>query len=122
MADDMMVRVKWEDDEGEEHLNELPGKYEVCDRCRGKGVHDHEAFNNGISMQDFHEDPDFHRDYMKGRYDVTCSVCNGKRVVLVPDEDSLDEDQKKILEQYYNNLRWEAEYRAECDAERRMGA
>ena len=118
----MTIKITWEDEDGWEHKDFLPGKYEVCDRCRGRGVHDHEAFSNGISPQDFAEDPDFAEDYQRGRYDVRCSVCDGKRVVLVPDEDSLDEDQKKILDQYYENLRADAEYRRECDAERRMGA
>lgn len=122
MANDMNVTVKWEDEDGWEHEDVLPGKFEVCDRCRGKGVHDHEAFSNGISAQDFAEDCDFEESYRKGHYDVPCSVCDGKRVMLIPDEDSLNEDQKKILEQYYENQRADADYHRECEAERRMGA
>jgi len=121
MIDKMIIVVKWEDDEGCEREAKLPGKYEVCDRCHGRGVHDRQAFSNGISSQDFMEDPDFAEDYFKGVYDVRCTVCGGKRVVLVPNEDNLNDEQKKILERYYENERAEADSRRECDDERRMG-
>ena len=80
--------ICYEDDElgVVEETIELPGKYEVCDRCNGTGVHDHPAFSNGITMQEFAEDPDFAESYFKGHYDVQCSVCHGLRVILVPDD------------------------------------
>lgn len=93
----------------------LPSKLEVCWRCRGEGVHDHEAFENGISQDQFDEDPDFRVDYMRGRYDVQCSECHGLRVVAVPDEERLNADQKRWLEEH-------RQYRREEAAERAMRA
>lgn len=110
-------------DEGEEIKHELPTKFEVCDRCRGTGKHDHPAFKNGFSREDFDEDPDFEEDYREGVYDVICSECHGNNVVPVVDEDRCD---PKLMEKYYENLREERAFKremdAERDAERRMGA
>jgi hypothetical protein len=72
----------------------LPCRFEVCDRCRGTGVHDHPAFANGLSKEDFDEDPDFREEYMAGRYDVPCSECGGKRVMPVPNEEQFTDFQR----------------------------
>jgi len=96
---------------------ELPACYEVCPECEGRGVHDHPAFRNGISAEGFAEDPDFREDYFRGHYDVPCSECDGKRVVLVVDESKLSAAQ---LERYQE---WQADdiaYRSERAAEQRM--
>lgn len=86
-----------ENDEGEEVV--LPSRYEVCERCQGKGVHDHPAFSNGITAEDWNGpdwDDDSRESYLHGDYDVPCSVCDGKRVVLVPDEDAMSAEQKAL--------------------------
>lgn len=98
---------------------ELPSCMEVCGRCRGRGVHDHPAFSNGISMEEFHDDPDFFDDYRAGVYDVPCEECGGANVVAVVDEQSCD---PALLEAYLRHLEEEAAYRREVEAERRMGA
>jgi hypothetical protein len=117
----MTIKFTWEDEEGCEHKEELPGRYEVCERCRGRGVHDHEAFSDGITAEDFAEDPDFAEQYHKGWYDVPCSVCHGRRVVLVPEEENLSDDQKEALDRYWEKIRADAEFKREMDYARRMG-
>lgn len=97
----------------------LPSKFEVCSRCEGRGVHDHDAFSNGISAEDFESDPDFRDDYLAGVYNVPCSVCGGLRVVPTVDEARCD---PKELEFYRRHVRAEAEYRSQVEAERRAGA
>lgn len=96
---------------------ELPAHFEICDRCRGTGVHDHPAFSNGITASEFaemeYDDPDFRRDYMRGRYDVRCSECGGLRVVPVVEEDRLNAYERALLESHREGLR-------EAAAERRM--
>jgi RecJ-like exonuclease len=68
----------------------FPARYEVCDRCDGKGTHTNPAIDgNGISPEEFREDPDFEEAYFRGDYDVSCSVCHGQRVVAVVDEPRL---------------------------------
>ncbi len=106
-----------EDDGGVEI--ELPTKWAVCGRCRGDGVHDHPAFANGISQEEFAEDPDFKEDYFRGKYDVVCTTCHGERVTSVPDWDRMTEAQKVLLQEHYQA---ERDFRAEEAAERRMGA
>jgi hypothetical protein len=73
-------------DEGYEVEHSLPSRWEICDRCRGNGKHDHPAFANGLTQEDFDQDPDFREEYMRGRYDVRCDECRGAGKVLVPDE------------------------------------
>lgn len=79
-------RITVEDDEGTEHV--VPSTFEVCPRCNGKGVHDHPAFANGITAEEFRGpdwDDESREGYMRGDYDVACSVCKGLRVVAVAD-------------------------------------
>ena len=86
--------------------------YGVCPTCNGKGSHVNPSIDcNGISGNDFYEDPDFAESYMQGLYDVGCYECHGKRVVPTCD------DQRVI-----DSMIEEANYQAECAAERRMGA
>jgi hypothetical protein len=94
---------------------ELPTKNAMCERCDGTGVHDHPAFANGITRDDFDEDEDFRESYFKGHYDVPCSICEGHKVVQIPDTDRLTPDQKRWLENHYIG-------QAELNAERRLRA
>jgi hypothetical protein len=75
------------DSSGEEVTISLPAKFEVCHRCRGEGSHTNPSIDgNGITASEMDElGDDFREDYMRGVYDVTCSVCHGARVVAVPD-------------------------------------
>ncbi len=103
----------------------LPGKMEVCERCEGKGVHDHPAFSNGFTSDEMHEaGPDFQEEYMAGHYDVTCSECKGEKVNLVIDsavieKGSAAEELAEVCASYWTG-KWEMD--AEQAAERRMGA
>lgn len=100
---------------------ELPTKFEVCGRCEGRGTHTNPSIDgNGLTAEDFAEaGDDFREDYMSGVYDVQCYECKGARVVAVVDRDRCD---KKLLKAWDNSQREEANYRAECEMERRMGA
>ncbi len=86
----VIVAPSGEQADGECFEIKIPGKRVVCDRCDGRGVHDHPAFSNGItaSEMDEHGD-DFREDYMRGVYDVACESCKGERVVLEPDLENL---------------------------------
>ena len=99
---------------------ELPTKWSVCPVCKGKGSHVNPSIDcDGIPAEQFHDDPDFERDYFDGVYDVTCYRCNGRTTVKVVDWDRLTPEQARA---YEFQLRQEAEHWAECEAERRMGA
>jgi hypothetical protein len=57
-------------------------KFVVCPLCRGTGKHVNPSIDcNGLTAEDFDEDPDFREEYMNGTYDVTCNECGGKNVV-----------------------------------------
>ena len=100
----------------------MPVKYEVCGTCDGRGSHVNPSIDcNGLTSDDFYDDPDFESDYFSGRYDVTCYECGGKRVTPVVDKSRLDDRQKEVLHEIEENARYEAEYEAEVAAERRMG-
>jgi len=95
------IRFTLTDDEsGEETEHSLPSRWDICGRCRGSGKHDHPAFSNGLTQEDFAEDPDFKEDYMEGRYDVSCSECGGTGKVLVPDEAAMNPEQLRLLAVY----------------------
>ena len=122
MRDRPSLPPGWEADHGRMALLDgntgevYPAKYEVCPVCDGKGKHvNPDIDRNGLTAEDFAEDPDFAESYRSGVYDVACNGCGGRRVVLVPKH----EDGKQALADAWQE---DAQYRAEVAAERRMGA
>ncbi len=112
--------IDLEDENGDEESVTVRLKYEVCSTCEGRGKHVNPSIDsNGISAEDFDEDPDFRESYLSGAYDVTCYGCKGQRVVLDVDWDNVEPAIQKRIDA---KLEGEAQYEAECAAERRMGA
>ena len=109
-------------DDGEETEHELPSKFEMCNKCEGKGKHVNDAIDgHGISREEFDQDPDFEEAYFSGRYDVTCEECNGLRVEAIIDEDKLSAKQKEVFELYIDQQQCDAYNRAEQLYEQKMG-
>jgi len=95
-------RIVVDDDDGIER--ELPTRWELCDVCDGKGTHVNPNIDRqGLTADDFHDDPDFFDNYRRGDYDIPCNRCGGRRVVAVVDEDATEAPLLKL-------------YRAECEA------
>jgi hypothetical protein len=54
----------------------------LCPVCEGEGkTVNPNIDDNGLTREDFDEDPDFAQDYINGVYDITCNACGGMRVV-----------------------------------------
>jgi hypothetical protein len=54
----------------------------ICPVCEGEGKTVNPNIDaNGLTAEDFNEDPDFREDYMSGVYDITCAACGGQRVI-----------------------------------------
>lgn len=103
--------------------NTYPAKYDVCPRCRGEGTHTNPSIDgNGLTASDidYHMDgdPEFLDNYFSGVYDVACHECDGKRVVLVVDEEMLSTEQMEQLAEDYSE---DLADRLMRDAERRFG-
>ncbi|MCK5318173.1 MAG: hypothetical protein KAJ55_09670 [Anaerolineales bacterium] len=104
---------------GEDEV-EIPTKFVVCSRCRGKGSHVNPAIDgHGISPEEFRDDPDFEEAYFRGDYDVACHSCQGKRVTPAPDWDRLSKEERQAWRIQEREL---ADLAAEEEAERRAGA
>lgn len=115
------------DENGDEHEIELPVRMEVCPDCEGHGTHVNPAIDgNGLTADDFAEDPDFAEDYYAGRYDVSCDVCKGLRVVPEVDRDRADAQDLALYDECeqvrIDDARFDRESYLERMAERRMGA
>lgn len=121
-----MATIKFEmlNDETESVEVALPAKYAVCGRCDGEGKHVNPAIDgNGLSREDFEQDPDFEEGYFRGDYDVACQDCKGRTTVLEVDEEACRrQGLGKELEAYWQARRDERAYLREVEAERRMGA
>ena len=106
-------------DTGEEIT--LRCQYVVCSRCRGEGKHDHPAFSNGITAEEWDRDWDENSRemYVSGSYDVPCEECKGRRVVLEP---TWWENPSEELGRFQDQLHDWSEFEIQCAAERRMGA
>lgn len=90
------------DDEGDEI--ELPGKWEICHRCRGNGTHTNPNIDGNGLPQEFVDDDDFMDEYMRGVYDVPCSECGGPGKIVVIDEERCNPDQIKRYEEEQQEL------------------
>lgn len=83
----------------------LPVIKEVCPICEGKGTIVNRSIDgNGISADEFYDDPDFAEAYMSGVYDVVCDECNGLRVVDVVDESRLDDETLKAWDEWQRDV------------------
>lgn len=108
-------RITVEDDGGIER--ELPTRWELCDVCDGKGTHVNPNIDRqGLTGDDFHDDPDFFDNYRRGDYDIPCNRCGGRRVIAVVDEDACEAELLKI---YREDMDAQAEVDAEAAAEAR---
>lgn len=102
-------------DDGE--LVALPFRFEICSVCDGHGRSS--AYLGAYTQSEMDEaGPDFHDDYMAGRYDRTCDACDGDGKVKVADYRRMTAAQREAFEL---DARLEAEDEAEREAERRMG-
>jgi hypothetical protein len=97
----------------------LPAKFDVCPRCEGHGSHTNPSIDgNGITSDEMEElGEDFREDYMRGVYDVTCSLCHGEKVVPVPHVARWSFAQKRAFVQHRRD---EIEYQRDYDSERRL--
>ena len=111
-------------EEGDEDDYTLPGQYIICHNCQGKGTHVNRAIDgNGISPEEFAEDPDFFDEYMAGTYDVSCeNKCDNGKIIVPIDADNMSDEQKKLLLLLEAHEMDEHLYRQECEWERKMGA
>lgn len=97
----------------------IPALEETCPDCDGKGSYvNPDIDRHGLSADDFTEDPEFAEGYFRGVYNITCRLCGGKGKVLGPDEYRWSQEDRKAWEDAWE---YEAQSRAEQDAERRMG-
>lgn len=124
--DRMTITITLEDDDGVEIPYELPAKFGVCSTCDGEGKHvNPDIDSQGISPQEFAEDPDFEEAYFGGFYDVVCFECQGNRVTPQVEWDAIEkgnnEEHKISLKAWDNFIKSEMDYRAESKAERRFG-
>jgi hypothetical protein len=94
----------------------LPGKFEVCTRCEGRGSYVNPSIDgHGLTAEDMAEDPDFAEAYFDGVYDVPCAICHGARVVPRPDLARWTFAQKRL---YVGYLHAEEESRRDWESER----
>lgn len=116
-----VFNVLWDKDylanrEGEVDLPEqVRCEMEVCGTCSGHGkVVDPRIDSDGLTPEDFADDPDFADSYHDGFYDIRCLECEGLRVVPVP---MFSEELKAILEDREDSLR--ADYMERLNESRR---
>ena len=118
----MTVEVSYYDEEGDELSATLPVTFEVCSTCNGRGSHVNPSIDcNGLTSDDFRDDPDFEEEYFSGSYDVSCYECGGRRVSPVIDDIGLDAEQREVVEAIRQNAEDDAEYEAMVAAEIRAG-
>lgn len=117
----MEQEITYIDSDGEEVCVSLPHKNEVCPKCEGHGTHLTESIgSHAYSQEEFEEafpcGSEEREHYFRrgGMYDVICTVCGGKNVVLVVDEAACTTpEQKAHLKAYKKAERERAREEAE---------
>ena len=99
---------------------EIPAMYVICDKCEGHGTHTNPNIDADGLSHDLVNDPEFMQNYRNGVYDIKCTECGGKRVILVPDESQWNDP--KLVADYYQSLQEVEDMYKEIEAERRFGA
>lgn len=118
----MILSVKLLDDDENEFVAEFPAKLEVCSLCQGHGKYVNPSIDSdGISQEEFDDDPEFRDSYFSGDYDVICGRCKGDNVEPVINEDHLTVEQRENYKRLEDKWEDDASYHRECEAERRMG-
>lgn len=90
----------------------------ACTGCGGRGSCVNPSVDShGIGAEEWETEWDIEEreGYLSGQYDIPCPRCGGLRVILQPQE---DDPNSGMLERAWRD---EANYRAEQEAERRMG-
>jgi hypothetical protein len=121
------IVCEYEDEDGSiiQIKETVPVKMEVCPSCEGFGRYVNPNIDrDGLTQEDFDEDPDFKDSYLNGVYDITCKHCNGSKVIPVIDVNQIHGELKAKVEKYLDYIREQEEdeyyYRRECEAERRF--
>jgi hypothetical protein len=113
------IVFEYENAEGAMVTLYLPARFDVCDRCEGKGSHVNPSVDDGGFQA---EDPEDLEAYMSGAYDVTCYSCKGARVVPVLNEEETKRRAEWVLDAYTERMESNAAYERERAMERKMGA
>jgi hypothetical protein len=120
------IVYEYEDEDGcLVKINEtVPVKMEVCPSCGGFGKYVNPNIDrNGLTQEDFDDDPDFRENYFDGLYDITCTQCKGEKLIPTIDVNNINGALKEKVEKYLDFIRQQEEdeyyYRRECEAERR---
>jgi len=97
---------------------EVPAVWAICHECGGEGKSS--AYLGAYTAEEFDEafNDNGKADYFGGAYDRTCEHCKGSGKVQEPDLRGLTAEQRDYVAGWAQE---EAEYRAMCEAERRMG-
>lgn len=118
------IVVRADNEDGyEEMVVEIPIKLEVCQSCQGRGTTVDPAIDgDGITREQFDEDPDFEEAYYGGAYDIPCPNCHGDNVEAFPDESRMTPEQAGWWDTYCENAHDRYMSYLESQAERRFGA
>jgi RecJ-like exonuclease len=64
----------------------------ICPVCEGDGTTVNPAIDgNGLTAEDFSDDPDFREDYFSGKYDIQCRACNGTGKIRESEVEELEQ-------------------------------
>lgn len=79
----------------------------ICNRCSGNGhIVNPSIDGNGLTREDFEQDPDFEEAYFSGMYDIPCPDCVGGKV-RVPNVARLTFGEKRQLVHLRQSMEWD---------------
>jgi RecJ-like exonuclease len=95
----------------------MTGKWCICPICDGDGTYVNPNIDgNGLTADDFNDDPDFAEAYFGGAYDVTCSTCNGRGSILAAQRQEIVEELAQAAEDRRMAAMEDGDFEAYCYA------
>jgi DnaJ-class molecular chaperone len=106
---------------GEQKIFWLEGKMVVCPECGGTGSHVRRDLDDSKLVEMLEADGDYEgmERYYAGAYDERCRSCEGKNVLLVPNQDALSAEDHERIQDWHDSERESMQIEMQ---ERRAGA
>ena len=104
------MRITVEVINGDGDTVEVPGRWAICECCRGTGKSSRhvEQAGGGITASEMAEEeydnPGFREDYFRGKLDRCCDECSGSGKVKEVDHEQLNKTEKAAVKSHFEYL------------------
>lgn len=119
----MHINWAYEDNNGVEHIIEIPAMWAICENCDGEGKHmQNDMRSHAYTPEEFYEEFDDEEQvdmYFNGGFDVACDECRRRGKIIVVNVEVFAAQKPELYAIWEQERRGEAASEREHEAERR---